>query len=157
MKIQIHIDDLSGEEAQLIVREHLASMYANTPIDSVHTLPIEMLRHSSVTFWTAWTGSELCGCGAIQTLDTEHAEIKSMRTRPRFLRQGIGQALLSHIFQDANARGFKRLSLETGSADEFVPARTMYLKNGFEICGPFGNYQVDPLSVFMTKILSTRD
>jgi putative acetyltransferase len=45
------------------------------------------------------------------------------------------------------------LSLETGSAASFAAARTMYMKNGFEICGPFGDYKLDPHSVFMTKQL----
>jgi len=46
-----------------------------------------------------------------------------------------------------------RLSLETGSADSFQASRSMYLKNGFEICGPFSDYKLDPQSVFMTKQL----
>jgi putative acetyltransferase len=98
-------------------------------------------------------GSELCGCGALQTLDQQHGEVKSMRTREKFLRQGVGQAVLSHIVTAASARGMKRLSLETGSATSFSAARSMYLRNGFEICGPFGDYKLDPHSVFMTKLL----
>jgi putative acetyltransferase len=98
-------------------------------------------------------GSELCGCGALQTLGHQHGEIKSMRTREKFLRQGVGQAVLSHIVTDASAKGLKRLSLETGSADSFSAARSLYLRNGFEICSPFGDYKLDPYSVFMTKLL----
>ena len=106
-----------------------------------------------MTFWTAWVGLELCGCGALQTLDQYHAEVKSMRTREKFLRQGVGQAVLSHIVTEACSRGLKRLSLETGSAESFAAARSMYLRNGFEICNPFGDYKLDPHSVFMTKLL----
>jgi putative acetyltransferase len=98
-------------------------------------------------------GLELCGCGALQTLDQYHAEVKSMRTREKFLRQGVGQAVLSHIVTEACSRGLKRLSLETGSAESFAAARSMYLRNGFEICSPFGDYKLDPHSVFMTKLL----
>jgi putative acetyltransferase len=98
-------------------------------------------------------GLELCGCGALQTLDQYHAEVKSMRTRDKFLRQGVGQAVLSHIVTEACSRGLKRLSLETGSAESFAAARSMYLSNGFEICSPFGDYKLDPHSVFMTKLL----
>jgi putative acetyltransferase len=43
--------------------------------------------------------------------------------------------------------------LETGSSEAFMAARAMYLKNGFVICGPFGDYKLDPHSVFMTKHL----
>ena len=153
MKIVILEDDLSGIESQSIVREHMASMLENTPIDSVHALPLDKLRQAHITFWTAWVGAELCGCGALQTLDQHHGEVKSMRTREKFLRQGVGQAVLSQIVTDACSRGLKRLSLETGSAESFAAARSMYLRNGFEICNPFANYKLDPHSVFMTKLL----
>jgi putative acetyltransferase len=131
----------------------MAGMLENTPIESVHALPLDKLRQDQVTFWTAWVGLELCGCGALQALDQHHAEVKSMRTRDKFLRQGVGQAVLSHIVTEAYSRGLKRLSLETGSAESFAAARSMYLRNGFEICSPFGDYKLDPHSVFMTKLL----
>jgi putative acetyltransferase len=153
MKLDIRIDDLSSEASQSIVREHMAGMLANTPIESVHALPLEKLRQPSITFWTAWMGSELCGCGALQILNQHHGEVKSMRTRERFLRQGVAQAVLLRIIDEAKVRGIKNLSLETGSSDEFSAARAMYFKNGFEICGPFADYQPDPLSVFMTQQL----
>jgi len=151
MKIVIRIDDLSSDESQSIVGEHMAGMLSNTPLESVHALPLDKLRQPNITFWTAWVGTELCGCGALQMLDHQHGEVKSMRTRGKFLRQGVGQAVLSHIVTEASARGLKRLSLETGSTESFAAARSMYLKNGFEICGPFADYQLDPHSVFMTK------
>ena len=153
MQIVIRKDDLSSNESQSIVREHMAGMLANTPPESVHALPLDKLRQAHITFWTAWLGAELCGCAALQTLDHLHGEVKSMRTREKFLRQGVGQALLSHIVTEASARGLKKLSLETGSSESFAAARSMYLRNGFEICGPFGDYKLDPHSVFMTKLL----
>ena len=153
MNIEIQIDDLSSDESQSIVREHMDGMLANTPIESVHALPLDKLRKSSIVFWTAWIGPDLCGCGALQTLDEQQAEVKSMRTRAKFLRQGVGQAVLSHIIKEAQARGFKRLSLETGTTEVFSAARAMYLRNGFEVCEPFADYKLDPLSVFMTKHL----
>jgi putative acetyltransferase len=153
MNIVVCQDDLSSVESQSIVREHMAGMLENTPLESVHALPLDKLQQAHVTFWTAWVGSELCGCGALQRLDSKQGEVKSMRTREKFLRQGVGQAVLSRIVAEAQSRGWKRLSLETGSAASFAAARTMYMKNGFEICGPFGDYKLDPHSVFMTKQL----
>jgi putative acetyltransferase len=153
MQIVIRIDDLSSDASQSIVSEHLAGMLHNTPLESVHAFPLDKLKQDHVTFWSAWLGTELCGCGALQSLELQHGEVKSMRTREKFLRRGVGQAVLSHIITEARARGLKRLSLETGSAESFAPARSMYLKNGFEICGPFADYTLDPHSVFMTKLL----
>jgi len=107
MNIVIRIDDLTSDESQSIVHEHMAGMLDNTPIESVHALPLDKLRQPHVTFWTAWLDTELCGCGALQTLDQEHGEVKSMRTRAKFLRQGVGQAVLSHIVAEADSRGLK--------------------------------------------------
>ena len=153
MQFEIHLDDLSRDESQAIVQEHMAGMLANTSIESVHALPLDKLRQPDIKFWTAWIGSELCGCGALKTLDSLHGEVKTMRTRSKFLRQGVGQAVLSHIIKHATDEGMKRLSLETGSTETFLPAKALYLRNGFEICGPFGGYTLDPHSVFMTKHL----
>lgn len=153
MNIVVRQDDLSSVESQSIVREHMAEMLENTPLESVHALPLHKLQQDHVTFWTAWVGSELCGCGALQRLDHKQGEVKSMRTREKFLRQGVGQAVLSRIVAEAQSRSWERLSLETGSAASFAAARSMYIKNGFQICGPFGDYKLDPHSVFMTKQL----
>jgi putative acetyltransferase len=49
--------------------------------------------------------------------------------------------------------GFRRVSLETGSAEFFAPARGLYRKFGFDYCEPFGDYRLDPHSVFMTREL----
>jgi putative acetyltransferase len=153
MNIAIRIDDLSSSESQSIVREHLTGVIALTPIESVHALPLDKLKQPNITFWTAWIGHELCGCGALKKIDATHGEVKTMRTRAKFLRKGVGQAVLSHIINHATETGIKRVSLETGSSEAFMAARAMYLKNGFVICGPFGDYKLDPHSVFMTKHL----
>ena len=97
-----------------------------------------------------WEGGTLVGCGALKALEATHGEIKSMRTAAAgHQRKGIGTTLMRHILQVARERGYRRLSLETGSPDPFKPARAMYERFGFEECGPFADYVEDPYSVFM--------
>lgn len=103
-----------------------------------------------VTFWSAWDQGELAGCGAMKELDSEHGEIKSMRTSSAHLRKGVAKQLLEHIIGEAKQRGYQRLSLETGSMEAFEPARRLYENFGFEYCLPFSDYTDDPLSSFMT-------
>jgi putative acetyltransferase len=122
-----------------------------SPPESVHALPIEGLRSPEITFWSAWEHGELAGCGALKQLGAEHGEIKSMRTASRYRRKGVAKALLDHIIGEAVLRGYRRLSLETGSMKEFEPARQLYARAGFAFCGPFAGYKEDPNSVFMTK------
>jgi putative acetyltransferase len=53
-------------------------------------------------------------------------------------------------------RGYRRVSLETGSMQAFEPARQLYAQSGFNFCGPFADYSEDPNSVFMTKNLKEK-
>ncbi len=96
---------------------------------------------------------QLLGCGALKELDARHGEIKSMRTARSHLRRGVAAGILSHLIGEARARGYLRLSLETGSGEAFVPAARLYAKFGFDYCGPFADYGPDPFSRFMTLTL----
>ena len=95
----------------------------------------------------------MLGCGALKEIDPEHGEVKSMRTPQALRRRGAGRAVLIHILSEARRRGYKRLSLETGSMDVFLPAQKLYESFGFTFCGPFADYKPDPYSVFMTLTL----
>jgi putative acetyltransferase len=148
--MKIEIDDLSRPQIHALLNEHLQNMYALTPAESVHALNLEALRQPDITFWSAWEGSLLVGCGALKELDRQHGEIKSMRTPNGLRRRGAGRAILAHIIKVAKSRGYERLSLETGSMAAFKPARRLYESFGFTYCEPFGEYVEDPNSVFMT-------
>lgn len=151
--VQIGLDDLSGPEIHALLDEHLRDMALLSPPESVHALDIDALRGPGITFWTAWSNSELLGCGALKELSALHGEIKSMRTSVAHRRRGVAQAMLNHIMQEARKRRYERLSLETGSMSAFQPAQKLYESFGFAYCGPFADYLQDPNSVFMTRSL----
>jgi putative acetyltransferase len=151
--MDIKIDNLTGAEVAELVGEHLHGMRLNSPPESIHALNLDQLRKPEITFWSAWEGSELLGCGALKELDDQHGEIKSMRTSSSHLRKGVAKQLLQHIIEEGKQRGYHRLSLETGSMDAFEPARRLYASFGFQYCKPFSDYIEDPNSVFMTKEL----
>ncbi|ESE40183.1 GCN5-related N-acetyltransferase [Shewanella decolorationis S12] len=151
--MKIILDDLKGPEIAALLTEHLEDMRATSPPESVHALDLDGLRQPNIRFWTLWDGRNLAGCGALKWLDAEHAEIKSMRTAATYKQQGIASKVLQHLINDAKAAGVQRLSLETGSMAFFQPARNLYTKFGFELCGPFADYVLDPNSLFMTKKL----
>ena len=151
--MNIKIDDLKGSEIYELLQEHLQSMRLHSPPESVHALDIEALRRPEITFWTVWENGELLGCGALKELDSQHGEIKSMRTSSLHLRKGVAKYLLNHILEEAVRRGYSRVSLETGSMEVFEPARKLYANSGFTYCEPFADYVEDPYSVFMTREL----
>lgn len=147
------MDDLSGVQVKALIAEHLQGMAADSPPESIHALNLDGLKKPEITFWCAWEGEDLLGCGAIKELDPEHAELKSMRTASAHLRKGVARKILAHIMDVAVERGYKRVSLETGSMDSFIPARKLYEDFGFEYCEPFADYILDPNSAFMTKTI----
>jgi putative acetyltransferase len=147
----IRIDDLSSAQVQALLRAHLDEMHSLSPPESVHALPLDELRRPDITFWTAWAGGELLGCGALKELSPRHGEIKSMRTAPEHRRRGVGRDILLLIIREARRRSYERLSLETGSAPAFGPGRRLYESLGFTYCRPFADYVEDPHSVFMSR------
>jgi putative acetyltransferase len=146
-------DDLSGPEIASFLQEHIEEMKAVTPPGSKHALDLDGLRRPSVRFWTVVAEGRIVGCGAIQRLDDHHGEIKSMRVAPECRRSGVASMLMTYLIAEAERMGFLRLSLETGASEFFERARALYRKYGFELCGPFADYVLDPNSVFMTKAL----
>jgi putative acetyltransferase len=151
--MKIVVDDLSRPEIAAFLDEHVQQMRSITPPESKHALDLDALRAPEITFWTVMDGDALVGCGAMKTLDATHAEIKSMRTAPARTRSGIASLLLEHIVAEAKLKGFTRLSLETGTAEFFRPARRLYQKFGFRYWQPFGDYQHSPHNTFMTRLL----
>ena len=151
--MQIRVDDLSGREIRALLAEHLHSMHQLSPPESVHALDLAELLKPEITFWTIWNQDELLGCGALKELSTSHGEIKSMRTVAAHRREGVARAMLKHLLTEAYRRSYRRVSLETGSAPAFAPARSLYESFGFTYCPPFGDYTDDPNSVFLTRVL----
>jgi len=148
--VQIRVDDLRGAQIIRLLEEHLRNMHEITPAESVHALDLSGLRRPEVTMWSAWEGAELLGCGALKALDAQHGELKSMRTARAQLRRGVATAILVEMIAESRRRGYRRLSLETGSMAAFEPARALYARFGFQACGPFADYTDDPNSYYMT-------
>lgn len=149
--IDIRRDDLTGPTIRRLIARHLSGMHEHSPPESVHAFDIDRLRDPTVTFWSAWIGDDIAGCGALKRLDAERGEIKSMRVADAFLGRGVGRAMLDHILAESRRMGLKSLWLETGSATAFLPALKLYETAGFQRCGPFGSYIDDPFSMFMTR------
>jgi putative acetyltransferase len=148
--VEIKVDDLTGIEIARLINEHLKGMTQHSPPESIHALNLDGLKKPDITFWSVWDQSELVGCGALKELDPQHGEVKSMRTSVAHLRKGVAKRMLQHIIEEAKKRGYRRLSLETGSMDAFEPAKRLYASFGFQYCSPFSDYIEDPNSVFMT-------
>lgn len=163
MQLHIREDDLTDPRLIRFLEDHLGDMHATSPPESVHALDVEGLRRPQIMFWSAWLDDDrrdgglldkkLAGCVALQHLTDDHVELKSMRIAPELRGRRMGEKLMLHALQAARARGFVRMSLETGSMEFFRPARTLYERHGFTYCEPFADYRLDVHSVFMTRLL----
>ncbi|MBB86581.1 MAG: GNAT family N-acetyltransferase [Xanthomonadales bacterium] len=153
-ELQFHPGCLDDPRVQALLREHLQSAASLSPPESVHALDTSGLSAPGTWFWSLWADdATLVGMCALKTLNTAHAEIKSMRTASDWLRRGVGDAMMRHLLGQAEVLAFSRLSLETGSAPAYAPARRLYARHGFVACGPFADYVADPHSQFMTRRL----
>jgi len=150
----IGVEDPDASDVRAVLERHLAFAREVTPPEHVHALDTGAWSDPDLTFYGARRDGSLLGVGAIRGLDETHAELKAMHTRAEARGQGVGQAVLAHLLRVARARGYQRVSLETGTMDAFGPARALYRKAGFRPCAPFGPYTVNPYSVCMTMALA---
>lgn len=134
-----------------MIDERMAHSWAILPPQSIHTFDLSQLDRPGILFWTVRVDDVLAGCGALKDEADGSGEIKSMFIRPVWRGQGLSRKVLETIEAKAREIGLQRLNLETGT--DSLAARALYESFGYAYCPPFGAYQPDPLSVFMTKNL----
>ena len=141
-------------EVNELLKKHFIELRAASPEGSAHVLDIPGLKVSSIKFWSLWKNEKLIGCGALKFLDNDHGEFKSIRVHNNFRKKGYGIQVINHLIYEAQKLNIKKLSIETGAGDFFIPARKLFDKCGFEICEPFAHYSKDINSIYLTKIIS---
>jgi putative acetyltransferase len=147
--------DFNNPKVKALLHRHLEGMHANSPPGSVFALDWSGLQRPDISFYTLWEGDELLGCGALKDLGDGTGEIKSMRTADAHLRKGVAARLLDHIIGEARARGYHKLSLETGSGTAFDPALELYRKRDFVDGEAFAEYVRSPFNQFLHLELAT--
>lgn len=152
MELVIAEDRVDAADVRDLLARHLEFARRVTPPGHVHALDQGGLADPDVQVFSARDHGHLVGIGALKRLDAEHAELKSMHVDPSVRGRGVGEALVVALLAEAVARGFGRVSLETGTTEGFTAARQMYRKLGFTPCQPFGNYTSNPYSICMTIV-----
>ena len=139
----------TGDDVVALLTVHLTFARATSPSCHVHALDLDGLLAPDITFFTARRGDELLGVGALKSLGDDVGELKSMHTLASARGGGVGAAMVERLLTTARDRGYSRVSLETGTQDEFAPARRLYARLGFAPCEPFGDYTENPYSTCM--------
>ena len=151
---EISIDDPLAADVRDLLERHLGFARAHSLPEDVHALDVDALLDPRVTFFSYRADGRLLGVAALKQLDEGHVELKSMHTAEAARGRGIGRAMVRHLVRVAKDRGFRRMSLETGSAPAFAPARSLYTDAGFRHCGPFGDFEANGNSSYMTLELA---
>ena len=145
--------NFDNSEVHELLIKHFIELRSVSPKGSAHVLDIAGLKDPSIKFWSLWEESDLVGSGALKFLDNEHGEFKSIRVNDKFKNKGYSLKIINHLINEAKKLNIKRLSLETGSGEFFMPARKLFVKCGFEVCGPFSHYEDDVNSVYMSMLI----
>ena len=147
--------NFDNPEVHELLTKHFIELKAASPEGSAHVLDILGLKVPSIKFWSLWQDKMLMGCGALKFIEKNHGEFKSIRIHDNFRRMGNGINVINHLINEAKKLKIKKLSIETGAGDFFLPARKLFKKCEFEECQPFAHYKEDVNSVYLTKIIDT--
>ena len=149
--IEGNFDD--PEVHELLIK-HFIELRAASPEGSAHVLDIPGLKIPSIKFWSLWENNKLVGCGALKFLDEKHGEFKSIRIHNTFRNKNNGIKVINHLIDEAKKLNIKKLSIETGAGNFFLPARKLFQRCGFTPCKPFAHYKEDENSLYFTKLIN---
>ena len=147
--------NFNNPEVHELLTNHFIELRAASPEGSAHVLDIHGLKIPSIRFWSLWENDQLMGCGALKFLEDHHGEFKSIRIHNNFRNKNYGIKVIDHLIDEAKKLNIKKLSIETGAGDFFLPARKLFQKCGFTQCGPFAHYKEDVNSVYLSKKIDT--
>ncbi|MBV6633681.1 MAG: GNAT family N-acetyltransferase [Alphaproteobacteria bacterium] len=152
-ELNFKLDDLTDQAVLDLLTTHLEYSRSITPVCASHAMDAEGLKGNDVDFFTAWDGDDLVGMGAVRDLGKKQGELKSMHIARAHRGKGYASRTLKFLVEHAREKGMNRISLETGAHDGFAAARALYIRHGFEESGPFGDYEFDESSIYMTREL----
>ena len=146
--------NFDNPEVNELLVKHFIELRSVSPEGSTHVLDIAGLKDPSIMFWSLWEQDQLIGCGALKFLNKNHGEFKSIRVADKFIKKGNGIKVINHLINKAKKLNIKRISLETGAGNFFIPARKLFDKCGFRVCKPFAHYKEDPDACYMSLLIN---
>lgn len=139
MRLMLERVERPTPEARVLIGELEAELAAAYSSEQRHGLSLERIFQPNIAFFIAYRERGPVGCGAV-AFDDGFAELKRMYVRPTARGHGVVQALIDRLEAEARARGYTRLTLETGDAQR--AAIRVYERAGFTRCEAFGDYLV---------------
>lgn len=99
---------------------------------------LDQMRPPTGTFLVALAGDgQVLGCGGVQALDAQAAEIKRMWIAPPARGIGLGREMLRQLEDAARAMGFSQAVLDSNSL--LTPAMSLYERAGYVPTPPYND------------------
>jgi putative acetyltransferase len=152
MAVTLAREPVRGPGIRALLEQSWALSESLYPAESNHHLDEDALDRPEIAFFVARRDGTALGCGALKHIDATYGEMKSVFVSPAARGLGIARGLLAAIEAEARAQGLSLIRLETGIRQP--EAIGLYEATGFRRIPPFGEYQDDPLSLFMEKTLA---
>ena len=146
--------NFDNPEVNELLVKHFIELKSVSSEGNTHVLDIAGLKDPSIKFWSLCEQDQLIGCGALKFLNKNHGEFKSIRVADKFRKKGNGIKVINHLINKAKKLNIKRISLETGAGNFFIPARKLFDKCGFRVCKPFAHYKEDPDAYYMSLLIN---
>jgi putative acetyltransferase len=142
-----------ADQPDIVPLIEASDAFANAlyPPESNHFVDIATLCDPAVVFLVARRAGRAIGCGALLRDSRGWGEIKRMFVTDEARGKKLGARILGELERIAAAEGLHLIRLETGIHS--TAALATYRRAGYRECPPFGDYRLDPLSVFMEKTL----
>ncbi|TKW78876.1 MAG: GNAT family N-acetyltransferase [Bradyrhizobium icense] len=151
MLLRIGVEDPRQPELLAMLADSDRYCAALYPAESNHLLDASTLAGPEVTFLVARAPDQVAGFGAVVRHNAEFGEIKRMYVAPAMRGMKLGRSILAALEDRARADGLPCLRLETGVKQP--EAVGLYRSAGYQEIPAFGDYEPDPLSIFMEKRL----
>ena len=129
--------------------KYLRSLY---PDESNHLDYADELSKPNCILLGAFRDDSLLGIGAVKLFYGDgYGEVKRVFVDPLYRGQGIAKAIMGALEAQLVNNDILLARLETGTKQ--AAAIQLYKLLGYQTRGPFGQYVIDPLSIFMEKPL----
>jgi putative acetyltransferase len=149
--MRIAFESPNQADAIALIAELDAYQSTLYPPESHHALDLTAVAADQMLFVIARDDAgQAVGCGAI-VLTQDYGEIKRMYVRPEQRGRGVARQVLTTLEAAAAKADCRMFKLESGPSQP--EALALYACCGYEVCGKYGDYTDDPLSVFMQKVM----
>lgn len=155
MRLTLTIERPDQAEAVALLDLSDRYMEALYPPEGNFAVDLAALMKPDITFVIARLDGKAVGCGAAKWLNDGSAELKRIFVSEDARGHGLGHRLMDFLEDEAKARNISTLFLETGPLN--TEAVRLYRKHGFYECGPFADYEDNPYSLFMKKLVAVEN